>query len=308
MLFNRNLFSLRPLLLATLVVLALPSPLSHPALAQTAPATGTSAAPTSTAPTSVTPGARPPAAGTATPAAPAAEAKKFYTDGIPLSVGGGEPLIFVPTKMTYLSQAYIKLTGVDLTDNVLIDDFASVNFCSVLTQYYKDEFSWRQAREAIRASIIRNLENYPEYFYIVGKLPLGRYDFDKKAFVLDEKNQFRRTGQFRIDRNMNKCEPYTPSHLPMAYNIRLNNPITLTELEIPEEKAFELTREMDKMGNSARNAYAVFYIRMNDFSILSAITSGGAESFQANVRATLLSMRIYTDPFYKNMIYEYTGE
>ena len=299
MLFNRNIFSLRPLLLASLVVLALPSTLSHPALAQTASAGPT---PLRAAPVNGQTSA-PAHSSTGRP-----DPQKFYTDGIPLNLGGNEPVVFVPTKLTYLTQSFVKLTGVDLTDNVLIDDFASVNFCSVLGQYFQDEFSWRQAREAIRASIIRNLEDYPEYFYIVGSLPLGRYDFDKKAFVLDEKNQFRRTGQFRIDRNIPKCGNYSASHLPMAYSIRLNNPITLSEIEIPEDKAFELTREMDKVGNSARNTYVVFFIRMNDFSILSAITSNGTESYQANVRATLLRMRIYTDPFYKNMIYEYTDE
>lgn len=240
--------------------------------------------------------------------ATSAETRKMFPDGVTIAIGTSQPITFVPTKLKYLSQAYVKLTGVDLGDDKLVDDFSAINYCNVLSEYYKDEFAWRQAREAVRAAITRNLESYPEYFYILGTLPIGRYDFDKKAFILDEAYKMRRTGMFNVeDRNFD-CGNYRVDRMPIQYAFRLTNPVTLDKLDIPEDKAFAITRHMDKVGNTARIVYVVFYLRVNDFSTISAGGIVGVDSYTANVRASLLSMRLYLDPERKQMIYEYTGE
>jgi hypothetical protein len=246
-----------------------------------------------------------PAGSAPAPAAAPAPAPKFH-DGITLSIGGRAPITFVPTKLQYLTQSYVKLTGVDLADDKLVDDFAIINYCNAVQQYYRDEFAWRRAREAIRTVIIRNMENYPEYFFIVGTLPIGRYDFEKKAFMLDPNYVMRRTGLFRaFDRNFS-CGTFSVDRMPLEYTFRLTNPITLDRIEVPEDKAFEITRKLDTDANLARIVHVAFYLRVNDFSTIYAGQTNTVAAASANVRAQLLSMRVYLDKERKHMIFEHT--
>lgn len=211
---------------------------------------------------------------------------------------------FKRASLQSLSQAFIKLTGVDLNDDRMIDDFAIVNYCQIYRRYFKDEFSWRQAREAFRRMIQRELESYPENIYLLGTLILGRYDFERKAFILDELNRFDRTGAFRFQDRSFSCSGAPVTQIPLIYNIRLTNPITLDRVDIPEDKAFNITRIMEQEDNKDRKIYITFFIRVNDFN-----TSGGVNNLQlrATVRATLLSMRFYIDRQRKIQIFEYTN-
>ncbi len=228
-------------------------------------------------------------------------------DGVTARIGGTGDIFFAYPITKTLSQSYFKLTGIDLGDDKLIDDFAAAHFCDIMKQYYADEFSWRQAREAVRNFITRNLEDYPEHFAIKGTINLGRYDFGKKAFLLEGESELRRTGVFRIRLNdVPRCGNYSLQSVPYNYTFRLTNPITLSSIEMPENKAFGLTRKMESEGNQSRTVYVTFFLRVNDFS--SGIAGSTMMSNEATVRATMLAMRVYYDPARTIMIYEYTGE
>lgn len=217
---------------------------------------------------------------------------------------GSISAVYKRASLQNLSQSFIKLTGVDLNDDRLIDDFAIINHCDIYRKYYGDEFSWRQAREAFRRVIQRELESYPENVYLLGSLTLGRYDFDRKAFMLEDQNKFERTGVFRFfDRTFN-CQGSVVAQLPLTYHFRLTNPITLDRIEVSEDKAFTITRIMEQENNRDRKVYVSFFIRINDFT-----TQGGTgnTSVRATTRATLMSMRVYLDRQRKIQIFEYTG-
>lgn len=210
--------------------------------------------------------------------------------------------VYKRASLQNLSQSFIKLTGVDLNDDHLIDDFAIVNYCDLYRQYYADEFSWRQAREAFRRVIQRELESYPENVYLLGTISIGRYDFARKAFMLDEGSKFERTGVFRFqDRGFN-CPGAPVQQLPLVYHFRLTNPITLDRLEIPEDKAATIRQIMEQERNRDRKVYVTFFIRINDFT-----SQGGTGNvaIRATTRATLMSMRVYLDRQRKIQIFEY---
>jgi hypothetical protein len=248
------------------------------------------------------------AAPVATPQAAPRE-KTVYTekDGMSVSLGNSGGIFFAYPLLKTLSQSYFKLTGIDLGDDKLVDDFAAIHFCSIMKQYYADEFSWRQARDAVRNFISRNLEDYPEHFILQGTINLGRYDFGKKAFLLEGDNEMRRTGVFRISQaSPTDCGNYRLQTVPYNFIFRLTNPITLDAIEMPENKAFALTRRMDSDANQTRTVYLSFFLRVNDFS--SGVAGAQVASTEAVVRATLLSMRMYYDKARTEMLFEYTGE
>lgn len=227
------------------------------------------------------------------------------TEDITLSIGSTNPITFQRASIQALSRSYIKLTGVDLSDDQLIDSFSIINYCDIYAQYFGDEFSWRNAREAFRRVIQRELESYPEDIYLLGSINIGRYDFEKKAFTLSDDSKFDRTGQFRfVDRNF-ACGRAAVTQLPLFYTFMLTNPITLDRIPVTEQKAFNITRIMEQQQNVDRKIYVTFFLRINDFT--SQRGGDGTTNTRANVRATLLSMRFYLDRQRKIMIYEYTG-
>lgn len=249
-----------------------------------------------------------PAQPTATPAAaPPA-------DTLTVRLGRNTVTTFYPASVEYLTRAYIKLTGVDLGDDKLIDEFSAVNYCDLHTHLFKDEFIWRQAREAIRKTIQRDLENYPESFFVDGQIQLGRYNFETKSFDIEERSKFKRTGIINVAfRSGSKCLDFAAFRtIPTHYKFRLTNPITLDAIPISEAMAGQIARLMEEQGNKERVVNVTFFMRINDFSNTTVRNqsrrndTGQAESIaNSTIRATLLSMRVYLDEEHRAMIYEY---
>ncbi len=227
------------------------------------------------------------------------------TDGsIAVRISQNVSASFYPASLTNLTRTYVKLTGVDLNDNNLIDQFAAINYCDLYTSHFNDEFTWRQAREAIRKTIQRDLETYPEYFYVDGTVAFGRYNFETKAFDLEENSKFRRVGLISVHfgRDTSCATPNYFTTIPTYYKFRLTNPITMDTMPISETVAYQITRMMEESGNRRRLINVTFFMRVNDFSNTSG--TGGIIA-GSTVRATLLSMRFYLDQDHKAMIYEY---
>lgn len=224
---------------------------------------------------------------------------------VTIQLGNSAPIEFYSTTVQELSRTFIKLTGVDLSDDKLIDDFAAINNCDMYVKYYRDEFNWRQVREAFRRIIQRDLEQYPEHFYFTGITELGRYDFEKKAFILSDEHRMRRMGLMTATQNV-ECAGHSIDRVPLEYNFRLTNPISVDSIPMEENKARRLISMMEQSGNPQRQIYVSIFVRANDFSTMGSSTAT-TRSTRASVRATMLSTRFYLDADRKIMIYEYTG-
>ena len=250
-----------------------------------------------------------------TPAQPAtAPAAAPPADTLTIRLSPTNVATFYPASVEYLSRAYVKLTGVDLADDKLIDEFSAINYCDLYTRLFKDEFTWRQAREAVRKTMQRDLETYPESFFVDGQIQLGRYNFETKSFDIEDSSKFRRTGIINVVfRSGPKCLDFSNFRtIPINYKFRLINPITLESIPVSEAMANQIARLMEEQGNHGRFVNVTFFMRVNDFSNTMARNygrnndKGEAESIaNSTIRATLLSMRVYLDEEHRAMVYEY---
>lgn len=220
-----------------------------------------------------------------------------------------------------MSQAFVKLTGVDLSDDKLVDDFAAINFCSAIKQYYTNEFKWREVREEIRKKIETDMETYPETILLHGTLQVGRYDFDESAFMLADNSIMKNLGLFNLALGAGSdkpCQDYAVTRIPVRYNVRLNNPIEFDRIPMPEERAVKVLERLKsaKAGLSSstqisaqqRLVYASFFIRINDFGLLRTGTNNSNAAALATIRSTLVAMRLYEDQERTRLIYEYLPE
>jgi hypothetical protein len=220
-----------------------------------------------------------------------------------------------------MSQAFVKLTGVDLSDDKLVDDFAAINFCPAVRQFYTNEFKWREVREEVRKKIEADMETYPETILLHGTLKVGRYDFDESAFMLSDTSIMKNLGMFNLALGAGSdkpCQDYVVTRIPVRYNVRLNNPIDFDRIPMEEERAVKVLERLktEKPGLSSstqisaqqRMVYASFFIRINDFGLLRTGMNSSNANALATIRSTLVAMRLYEDQERTRLIYEYLPE
>lgn len=225
----------------------------------------------------------------------------------------GKKEIYTTPDLALMSKTFMKLSGADLENDTLIDEFASTNYCPIINQFYYDEFKWKEVRQRIRRQIEKDLPTYPETLLLHGTISIGRYDFDKKAFLLNPKSVMRNTGVFTLGLGGERNKPCVLNKLtilPAQYILRLANPINLDMIEMPEDKAADILKRVRVLSDpnaqeAVRELYVSFFIRINDFNLGKAKWKRDA-SQPAVVRSTLVSMRIYEDQPRTRMIYEYS--
>ncbi len=221
---------------------------------------------------------------------------------VTLRLGPANIQTFYPPDLKNFSRAYVKLAGVDMNNERLVDEFAAINYCKAFKENFQNEFTWRYARKAIRKIIERDLETYGEYFLIDGRIKIGRYDFTQSAFLLDEANAFKNVGLFMlkltsedgciVDKGFN--------YIPTDYVVRLDNPVFLERIPIQEKIARELLELISTRDPLLRQIYVTFFFRINDFSVVQK-----SSSQQAVVRATLLALRFYASDYHQFLLYNY---
>jgi len=239
------------------------------------------------------------------PPLPPQDDQTNHADGsVTLRLGPANIQTFQQPSLQALARSYIKLSGVDMGEDKLIDDFAAISHCPLFSRYFRNEFVWRQAREAVRKSIERDLETFPEYFLINGTIEIGRYDFVKHAFDLPEAARMERTGRFELNalKPPDLCLMDHIDKMPRSFTFRLTNPVTMENIPVAESLAIQVTREMDRRENYSRRLYVSFYFRVNDFN---SRIGGRNEISRAIVRSTLLSLRFYLDKERTLLIYDH---
>lgn len=225
----------------------------------------------------------------------------------------GKKEVYRVPDLSLMTKTFVKLSGADLENDLLVDEFASTNYCGIIKQFYYDEFKWKEVRQRIRRQIEKDIPTYPETVLLHGTLSIGRYDFDKKAFLINPKSVMRNTGVFNLGFGGERSKPCVLNKLtilPPQYILRLANPVNLDIIEMPEDKAADILKRVRLLSDpssqdAVRELYVSFFIRINDFNLGKAKWKRDA-SQPVVVRSTLVSMRIYEDQQRTRMIYEYS--
>ena len=205
-----------------------------------------------------------------------------------------------------LARAYLKLSGSELTDDALIDDFASLEYCNLMTRFYSDEFYWRKARDAIRAKIEKDRENFVEELIYKGRVEMASYDFDAQKLMMSPSFRFEKLGQFRITMSAaSNCLRRQMVNLPIEYNVRLMKPISLDGIPMDQKTAYDLTRHMQKTNNKNRVVYISFRFNVNNF--VKSVSQPGIP-ISAVARARLTGLRFYSDPERRIILYDHPIE
>ena len=181
-----------------------------------------------------------------------------HTQGLLDRPAGAEQSAWTYVEPSYprIINTLIRMGGLDLERDEIIDEYARVQHCDLYEHYYKDEFTWRQVREGIREKIDKERDSFPIRYQIVSNVQLGRYDFDKGGFrlLLDRRGRLHSINVLPLTNGKQpRCGDLANyEFLKINYLAALRRPIVLVILPMAPEEADALRTRMEEAGNTDR--------------------------------------------------------
>jgi hypothetical protein len=63
-----------------------------------------------------------------------------------------------------LLQTMIRFNALDMSEDMLLDEYAIVTQCDLYQAYYKNDFKWQEVRTALRKSIEQHKDEFPTQY------------------------------------------------------------------------------------------------------------------------------------------------
>ncbi len=184
-------------------------------------------------------------------------------------------LKYIKPTLENLSRLYWKIAMYDPeVDTEAIERYVMVNNCQVYHDYYHNDFEWQGIVEKVREYLIENRQGFPNRFEFLQIMPLGRYDFKKKAFMVADEELYNGVSVILTHSNdITKPVCGMVGNIPgYPRNVALdfNTVFSLKEVPVPERKARNYL--MRSKTNTIKYQYSMpEEIRFEDYERLSLL-------------------------------------
>jgi hypothetical protein len=170
---------------------------------------------------------------------------------------------YTPVNFSSLSNLSFKLGDYDLSNDQLVDEYIAITNCSLYSKYYTDDFLWQRIRNGVRRQLNYYASQFTDRYETVSAIDLGRYDFQKAAFILPENSKLENVAYFRLAaiQQFNGMCSKDIDILPVAYTSILNTPINLKEVPMNADTA-RLVIKKSLVSENPDRRMAVIRIRM----------------------------------------------
>ncbi len=204
-----------------------------------------------------------------------------------------------------LTQALIRFGAVDIELDTVVDEYALLKHCDLFTQHFADDFTWNRIREVIREEIKRDLPTTQTAFALTAVRQLGRYDFEKQQYPLDETTPLKAINAVVLVEKPEKiCENRQLTILPTAYRALLDFAFTVEGIPMGKEDARLLLARMNSVNNLNREVYLRINVRLTfaDPIRLEGNQKGpGRYSFDGRLE----SVDFYEDKAFSKLLFSY---
>ncbi|MDP9126641.1 MAG: DUF4852 domain-containing protein [Pseudomonadota bacterium] len=181
-------------------------------------------------------------------------------DPLPAHADAVKPDDYIRPTWSDLLRTMVRFNALDLSDDNLLDSYASVTECDLYQFYYKDDFKWNQVRKSLRESISMNTQTFPVYYRFDSEVLLDRYDFQNKVYRFQEKSVIRNVNLFRIyDVQGSPCGDPASQYMPRSFQAASDTTVNLNGLPLAPADAQALLRQM----NDDKNYDRVLFMRVN---------------------------------------------
>lgn len=139
------------------------------------------------------------------------------------------------------SKLYWKLGALSTKNKAAVDNFLRINECEIYKSFYHDDFQWSDIRDAATKMIKTEKDNFPNKFYFMIPVDLGRYDMKRGGFPLVSDTGVKNLRRIEIggnDISSKVCdEPGRIEFYPKNIRMVLNKPLTFNFFKLDEHVA-----------------------------------------------------------------------
>lgn len=183
-------------------------------------------------------------------------------------------LHYLPVTYRAISQLTWKFGLHDVSDDKAIDAYMAITNCPLYRTYFDNDFLWQRIREGARREVKFYSPKFPDRFEMTGGLELGRYDFQKSAFIIPSEYQLNRAGNLAVslgDAHVSDCAVRRYAKMfPPTIKLAADNPFSLFEIPVPPKEAKALISRLEKYRykniRNKRMAFMRVRVRMTDIS------------------------------------------
>ncbi len=177
---------------------------------------------------------------------------------------------YVEPTFEELTQTSLVLGGIDINKPEVAEEYLKMMYCNTYRQIYKDDFMVHKITQQIALKFNTKKEYPRTLFQVVGKLTLGKYDFTNMEFPFLNKDDYTNVGSVSL-LVWTDVKPYCISKtgewgrknvFPTSINVVLSQPLNIVSLKASEGEARKILDMMERMGNSKRDVYVRFRVRV----------------------------------------------
>jgi hypothetical protein len=219
-----------------------------------------------------------------------------------------EPIKSYP-ELDYINvtQALLKLGKFKPDNDDYLDAYSMAVHCDVVQGSYRDEFRWKQAREAMKKYIAQKRDHLPTRLGVRSQILFTRYDFDSKYFLFSPETSLNRVNTFTTNPRSSSpgCTSEVSKLLPSYYLVVTNNPVNVPGIRMTEDQARDLSQKFTQQQNSRRMAYIRFVIDIVDADAVGPTIFNNKKigDEKLRVKSTLHSIEFFSDPEYTKRFY-----
>jgi hypothetical protein len=156
-----------------------------------------------------------------------------------------------------------------------VNRYLMIHECPIYSNYVNDDFEWQKIHSATVEHLKREKNSFPKRFEFTRPLRLGRYEFEKEAFIIDDYQLNKGARNYEILQSVggNVCGRQGPlPGYPRDLHLMLNRPFQLNFLPMAPDKARDfvartnhenIERHMDRTTVERRDYYdRIVYIKV----------------------------------------------
>jgi hypothetical protein len=207
-------------------------------------------------------------------------------------------------------------------DHQAVNKYLMINECEIYSEYFNNDFEWKKIHSATSDFLEKNRKNFPRRFEFSREINLGRYDFEKEAFYVEDEKLHVGTRIYEMTQQApfdSVCGgPIYLEGYPRAVVLNLSRPFTMKFVPVPPDEAhdfiarsahekYESSRRRNRGANrSTHERYAYLSIRVRVLKYQGVQrTVHGYDA--AKLFVILEGYDVYEDPSKKKLLFSTRG-
>ena len=219
------------------------------------------------------------------------------------SISAQEPQYY-PVTFQNIGKTYWKIGALDISRNQDLDAHMRLYHCGIFQNYYTDDFSWRNIRNAVFHEIKRNKRTYPSFYEFHAPINLDRYDFDAQQFLLSKETMLQQVNILPLVNN-ESFKPYcglekSVKQFPDYATISFKKSFDFLAVPMEEKQAENLIARFKEEKNAERLVFMKIKFQVSDFDLVKEAI--GSNSIQ--LYGHFKKVEVFLDKESQNLIYE----